>query len=210
MIAAQLTGHNQSTRLIGPAFPFFCAALGIAAARARLDRRVVFWLFGTTCVVLQVMIIAQSSWGNPEASAIRPLPPHDHWDWFTFQAACDARGLHTPTVAYLGNDDNWNEPQIQYPWVRRGDEVRVDWLWRYEDGPIGWERVLAGAGKADVVVTSPGHIGNRGDHQELDNANNTEFAQRLVASGRFDGPFALTMGQMPPTTVIYFFRRRVA
>ncbi len=115
-----------------------------------------------------------------------------------------------PRISYLGNGRAFNGSQIQYPWLAQGLAFPdVTWLWRYEDGPIDWQKVLNLAEQSDVVMTAPSYVGQVTDHQDLDNQHNTEFAVRLGQDPRFRGPIHLEMGQLDPVEVLVFVKNTI-
>jgi 4-amino-4-deoxy-L-arabinose transferase-like glycosyltransferase len=116
-----------------------------------------------------------------------------------------------PRISYLGNGRAFNGSQIQYSWLAQGLAFPdVTWLWRYEDGPIDWQKVLNLAEQRDVVMTAPNYVGQVTDHQDLDNQHNTEFAERLGQDPRFQGPIRLEMGQLDPVEVDVFLKSSLA
>jgi hypothetical protein len=129
------------------------------------------------------------------------------WDWKPLQELCDQRGLRAPSVAHLGHGIAFNPPAIEYPWVLRGDEIREQWLWRYEQGPISWRGVEESVEGADVVVTAPDYRGDPEDKQDLDNAHNQEFAGVMRGRDDFEAPVALHMGNEGTLLLVYFKKR---
>jgi hypothetical protein len=94
---------------------------------------------------------------------------------------------------------------MQYPWLQQGLTFPdVTWLWRYEDGPIDWQKVMDSAAKSDLVLTAPHYIGQITDRQDTDNQHNAEFAERLAQDPRFLPPLHLLMGQLDPVEVLVF------
>jgi len=81
-----------------------------------------------------------------------------------------------------------------------------NWLWRYEDGPIDWQKVMNGAEHSDIVVTAPGYVGEELIQEDVDNRYNAEFAERLSRDPLFRGPIHLTMGRFAPIDVQVFVK----
>src|ERR1019366_1662947 len=93
-------------------------------------------------------------------------------------------GVDSAKISYLGGGREFNPPAIQYPWVAEAASTRlstfdfadVTWLWRYEDGPLDWQKVMAAAGQSDIVITAPHYVGEVKYKENLDNQYNAEFA----------------------------------
>ena len=114
----------------------------------------------------------------------------DQWDWHSLRELCRDEGFAEPRVAVLGSGRCYNPPQIRYAWVADGaPAIDVRWLWRYENGPIDWQAVMAAADDCDVVVAAPNYVGETSDKQDRDNQYNAEFVHRMSQNGRFRGPF---------------------
>ena len=96
---------------------------------------------------------------------------------------------------------------MSYPWIRRGRTVHDSWLWRFEQGPIDWDRIGREVSTADVVVTAPGYTGDPDDKEPLDNQHNAELVSRLETLFAFEPPTELRLGRFD-TRVLVFFRRR--
>jgi hypothetical protein len=109
----------------------------------------------------------------------------------------------------LGNGISFSPPFIQAPWVQRGRTVWERWLWRFEEGPIDWNKIERELAQATVVLTAPGYIGDLTDKQDRDNVHNDEFVQRLRADLRFEESFKFDMGagSQDRATVVAFVRR---
>jgi hypothetical protein len=124
-------------------------------------------------------------------------------------------GVDSPKISYLGGGREFNPPAIQYPWVAAVASTRlskfhfpdVTWLWRYEDGPVGWQKVMASAGQSDIVITAPHYIGEVKYKEDQDNRNNSEFADRLSVDPRFQAPIRFQVGRFEPIDVAVFVKR---
>jgi hypothetical protein len=90
---------------------------------------------------------------------------------------------------------------VDYPDVR--------WLWRYEEGPLDWQKVMDSIGQDDLVITAPHYIGRVDNKEDLDNQHNAEFADRLSRDPRFRGPIRLQMGRFEPVEVLVFLNNSV-
>jgi hypothetical protein len=83
----------------------------------------------------------------------------------------------------------------------------VRWLWRYEEGPLDWGKVMESVGQSDIAVTAPHYIGAVKNKQDLDNQYNAEFAERLSRDQRFQGPIRLEMGRFEPVEVAVYLKK---
>jgi hypothetical protein len=189
---------NQGVRVITPAFIPGAIALAYAAGTTRLLAR--RWFFGVTMLAA----VGQLVW----PTAYRSLCIAEFWDWEPLYALCQQRNLSSPTVAFLGSGTFFNPPMIQGPWARRGEDVRVRWMWRYEDGPIDWSRIDEQVDSADVILAAPGYVGDVADKQDRDNAPGAAFVERMKQRGGFAPPVTIMMGQRQPTAVLAFVRAR--
>jgi hypothetical protein len=169
----------------------------IAAGATSLLR---FRLIFLAAVVL--FYVQLSAW-MPEALSSR----RDVWDWEQVYQAATQRN-DAARIIHLGNGTSYNPPFIQAPWVRRGEPIQEHWLWRFEEGPIDWERIEKQLANASIVLTAPGYIGELADRQDRDNIHNDELVRRLRGDSRFDGPVTFEMGGYHDhATVMAFFRR---
>jgi hypothetical protein len=115
--------------------------------------------------------------------------------------------IGTPKISYMGNGRAFNGSQIQYPWIAQGaPPPDVTWLWKEEDGPVDWQKVLNIAEQSDVVITAPKYVGQVTDRQDIDNQYNGEFARRISLDPHFQGPIRLEMGQMDPVEMDVFVK----
>jgi hypothetical protein len=172
--------------------------------------------------------------GSFNAIPWRVMIRFEQWDWRPLRNIINSCNIDTPRISYveqkraingqvqygwnnpigtkisyLGNGLAFNGSQIQYPWIAQGDPPPdVTWLWRYEDGPFDWQKVLTLVGQSDVVLTAPNYVGEVSDRQDADNQHNAEFAQRLSQDSRFQQPMRLEMGQLDPVEVLVFVKKR--
>ena len=116
------------------------------------------------------------------------------------------RGFERPIVGELGMGPTMNPPQINLPLAKRNLKADVRLLWRYEMGPIEWERVMQAAAQCDVIVTASDYVGKRANKNHLDNQHNTQFARRLEQDDRFEGPVRMKIGKYDPVELVIFFR----
>jgi hypothetical protein len=141
----------------------------------------------------------------------------DQWDWRPLRKITQRCSLEKPKIAFLGMGRPLNPPQILYPWFVAGaspserdgfDEPL--WLWRFEQGPVDWQKVMSLIGQSEVVVTAPGFEGQATDRQDFDNRDNREFAERVSRDSRFRGPIRLKMGRFEPVEVDVFLKNGLA
>jgi len=131
----------------------------------------------------------------------------DQWDWTPVRNIGHNCGLDKPKISYLGNGRAFDIPQIQYSWIaQRLAEPEVIWLWRYEDGPLDWQKTMDAADQSDIVITAPEFVGESKIKEDLDNQHNAEFAGRLSRDSQFRAPVRLAMGRFTPVEVDVFVK----
>ena len=165
-----MAGANHNMRLITPALMVAGAVVAIALELAGLLKRRVF----SGCVAL--VLLAQISlvvWSVEPGRT-------DQWDWSQLRQLVQERGFTAPSIVHLGNGASFNTTQIEYFWACRGGEwIPERQLWRYEDGPIDWNKIDKELEGADVVMTAPGFLGDPKSKQPLDNQYNCKLADKL-------------------------------
>jgi len=190
-------GSNHNMRLVSPALiPSILGASLLAHEAGVVRVRGAVAIAGTVVVLQGAYMIHHF-----ETSTI------DLWDWDPLLELCDQHGLRDPVVKHLGQAIAFNPPAVSYPWIRRGRTVHDSWLWRFEQGPIDWDRIGREVSTADVVVTAPGYTGDPDDKEPLDNQHNAELVSRLETLSAFEPPTELRLGRFD-TRVLVFFRRR--
>jgi 4-amino-4-deoxy-L-arabinose transferase-like glycosyltransferase len=219
LIVIQLSGSNHLLRHLAPAVIAIAVAAGLLAHVTGCLRSRFFVTASGVALFAQLLMVAVPAF-HPNASEvvtgpINGFPPwrvmtrHDQWNW---QPLCDIsreHGLARPVVSVLGNGRSFNIPQITYAWIAGGaPEPQVDLLWRYEEGPIDWPKVMETVGRSDIVVTAPRYVGITQDAQDRDNQHNAEISDRLTQDRRFEGPICLRMGRFDPVEVAVFVKRR--
>jgi len=154
--------------------------------------------------------------GLPNGSVSwRVLVRFDQWDWSPVQNLATQCGIATPKVGFLGSGRVFNPPAIQYPWLEGASTKHhavseipfVEWLWRYEDGPLDWSKIINSAEQKDMLITAPHYLGELGNKEDKDNQHNAEFAERLAQDPGFQGPFRLKMGRFEPIEVLVFVKK---
>jgi hypothetical protein len=132
----------------------------------------------------------------------------DQWDWTPVRDISQSCGLDIPKIAYLGNGRAFNLPQIEYSWISKGQAPpEVTWLWRYEDGPFDWQKVIDAADQNDIVITAPKFIGEVKEKEDIDNQYNNEFAGRLSHDSNFRPPATIALGRFEPVQVSVFMKK---
>jgi 4-amino-4-deoxy-L-arabinose transferase-like glycosyltransferase len=225
IILAQLSGTNHLLRHISPAVIPLAIAVGVLSDTAQWARS---WasitLSGTLFLVQLAMIVAPVLFPDNHpvdlgfangALPWRTMVRFDQWNWTPVRDISQSCGLEAPTISFLGSGRAFDPPQIEYPWVAQVIPTRratfpwpdVRWLWRYEDGPLDWAKVMDAVGKSDIVLTAPYYIGEVSNKEDLDNRHNGEFAERLTHDPRFRGPIRLEMGRFEPVEVQVFVKK---
>ena len=225
LAALQLSGVNHNLRYLAPAVVPLAVAIGVLSDMTGWIRFKSSAAFVATLMVVQLLMIVTPA-AFPKTYPVDPglvnggLPwgimvRFEQWDWKPLQNIATGCDMNEPKISVLGMGRPLNPPQILYPWFMDGT-VSSDnwfwrsqpvWLWRYSEGPIDWEKVMNLAGQTDMVVTAPDFIGQVSDKQNLDNRYNREFAERLTADPRFQGPFRLEMGRFQRVEVDVFVKK---
>jgi len=220
IVLMQLSGTNHLLRHISPSLIPLGIAVGIVAGN--LD-----WVHSwSAAVILGGLFLLQLGTliypmifvnrdavdpGLPNGSLPwRIMSLQDQWDWTPVEKIADQCGLSDPKIAYAGNGRALNQPQIQMPWARKGNPSEVTWLWRYEDGPIDWRKIMDKISQSDLVVTAPGYVGELSDREDLDNHYNSDLASRVSQSGQFRDPVELNLGRFAPVKVLVFKNNRLS
>ncbi len=215
ILLAQLSGTNHLLRHISPALIPLAICVGLLGERSG-------WCFSWAgCSVSAILVYGQLAMllapvvvPNKQPVEIgfnngvypwQAMARYEQWDWAPVRILTQNCGLKSPRIGYLGNGRAFDEPQIQYAWVSQGLEPpQVDWLWRLEDGPVDWQKLMARADQEDFVITAPHFSGEAIVKEDLDNANNADFAQRLSSDPNFQKPFTFQMGRFGPIDVLVY------
>lgn len=226
------TGDNHNPRLIAPSFFPLMTAIGILAAIAcwTTDR----WLSATATVLLvsQLLITIAPSPGDPQYKSAKAglagapwrkgaterllqLNPasvmrrSDQWDWTQLRSLCLQRQLTQPKVAYLGNIDRINSPQINFPWIQAEQNISVTELWRSASGePIDWSKIMGIVRDSDVIITQPVHQDTFSPKEAgaTDSQHNNELIVQVRATGEFE-EVPLKMGRFEPVELVAFVKK---
>jgi 4-amino-4-deoxy-L-arabinose transferase-like glycosyltransferase len=227
LIGLQLSGTNHLLRYLCPAVIPFAIAVGLLSDVTGMIRsRAAMAISGTLAGAQLLMMVAPVVFPNN-----RPVDPgffngglpwrimvrFDQWDWKPLRDIAQSCALEKPKIAFLGMGRPLNPPQLLYPWFAAGDSPSERngfdeplWLWRYEQGPVDWQKVMSLVGRGDIVLTAPGFEGQATDRQDFDNRDNREFAERISRDPRFRGPMRLKMGRFEPVEVDVFLRNGLA
>ncbi len=224
IILAQLSGTNHLLRHISPALIPLSISVGVVAdqigwTRSKLLLAASGILFSVQLAMIVYPVVFPNKFavdpGFPNASpAWQVMIRFDQWNWEPLRDISTSCGDVTPTISYLGGGREFDPPHMQSPWVHAGASANTfasqvpypTWLWRYEDGVIDWQKVMAGAEQSDIVVTAPGYLGEASNKEDLDNQHNAEFADRLSHDPLFRAPVHLTMGRFAPIDVLVFVK----
>jgi len=219
IVLAQLSGTNHLLRHISPAVIPLAIVIGVLADSTGCTRSgAAIALFSILFIGQLLMILAPVV--VPNKHAVDPglvngsLPwrimvRSDQWDWASVKKIGDNCGVDNPRISYLGDGRAFNQPQIEYPWAVQGLSTEVKWLWRYEDGPLDWQKLMDAAGQSDIVVTAPFYVGQTSNREDLDNQHNSELAERLSRDPRFREPVRLRTGRFDPVEVFIFLNKNL-
>jgi len=223
IILVQLSGTNHLLRHISPAVIPLAIIVGLVAsqtgwARSRVSLTASSVLFSAQLLMIVYPVIVPNTVPVSLGFVNGVLPWRvmarlEQWDWKPLQDISMSCGVDNPIISYLGGGRVFDPPHLQSPWVG-GAATNTSpmkypypiWLWRYEDGPIKWQKVMDGAEHSDVVVTAPSYVGDESNKEDLDNQHNAEFADRLSHDPLFQQPIHLKMGQFAPIDVEVFVK----
>lgn len=210
LLLTHMLGINHNPRLLSPAL--IPLAIGVAAlaatagwTRARLLVTIAAGLFILQLVTTIAPVTGHCRrQGFPGSTEV--MCRWEQWNWDRLYNLCQSYAIKEASIAYLGHSPSFNPPQISYPWIKRGEQVDVERLWRYEEGTVNWQEIMASVANKDIIITAPGLIGSRWDKQDIDNRHNAEFAERMRDETRFSAPIRLTMGPSEPLNLLVFMR----
>ena len=120
----------------------------------------------------------------------------------------------TPDIAFAGAWPSLSPPEVRYAWMREGGDARVRWLWRFEEGPIDWTRVMCDVAASDLVLVVPPGVQPRGDERlavarGVDNQHDAELIARIESSRAFNGPLRVRAGRVEPVELLVYVKRPV-
>jgi len=227
LVALQLSGTNHLLRYLCPAVIPLAIAVGVLSdVTGWIRSRAAMAISGTLAFAQLAMIVAPVVFPNNQpvdpgffngGLPWRIMVRFDQWDWRPLREITQNCSLEKPKIAFLGMGRPLNPPQLLYPWFvagaspseRNGFDEPL-WLWRYEQGPVDWQKVMSLIGQSEVIVTAPGFEGQATDRQDFDNRDNREFAERVSRDPRFRGPIRLKMGRFEPIEVDVFLKNGLA
>ncbi len=225
IVIAQLSGTNHLLRHISPAMIPIAIAVGVLSVQTGWIASKAFAGLAAFLFCVQLLMIvfplfvpnkhAEDLKFVNGAPAWQVMIRFDQWNWGPLRDISYGCAVGMPKISFLGSGREFDPVQIEYPWVlsdlssRQAKVVLPDvkWLWRYEDGPIDWHRVMDAAGDTDLVVTAPHYVGEVENKEDLDNQYNAEFADRFSSDSRFRGPIRLEMGRFEPIEVDVFLKK---
>ena len=220
LTAAQIASTNHNLRYLSPTVIFIAIIVGVLSEITGLTRSRVFLVTSGALLFTQVgMLVAPVLF--PNQRAIDPglvngdvpwtvMARFEQWDWKRIRDISVACGIESPKISYLGDGRAFCPPQIVYPWLSSGIAApEVNWLWRYEQGPLNWQKIMKSVGDSDIVLTAPHYVGQVTDKQDLDNQHNAQFAARLARDSRFKAPICLHMGRFEPVELLLFLKKPV-
>jgi 4-amino-4-deoxy-L-arabinose transferase-like glycosyltransferase len=221
LVIVQLAGTNQLLRYLTPTLIPLAMFLGIAADKTGWTWRWPLAAVAVICFSVQLgMLVYPVIVPNNEAvdpgfanGALpwRVMIRFDQWDWKPLMDVADNCGLGTPLISYLGDGRAFNPPQLMYYWILQDKNIsEPHWLWRYEEGPLDWQKVMTSVESSDIVLTAPNYVGQPSDKQDLDNQHNAEFVERMNQDSHFRLFTHLKMGRFEPVDVVVFTKRTLA
>lgn len=228
IVLAQLSGTNHLLRHISPAIIPLAIAVALMADQTGWTRSKASLAASSVLFFVQLFMIIYPvvfpNTGPVDLGFVNGTPPwrvmvrFDQWNWKPVHDISANCGLETPTISYLGAGRAFDPPHIESPWVEDPASANIspsqlpypNWLWRYEDGPLDWQKVMDGADHSDIVVTAPGYVGEVSNKEDLDNQHNAEFADRLSHDPLFQEPVHLAMGRFAPVDVLVFVKSTLA
>ncbi len=222
MLLINYFGPNPHPRFIGPALFAFSVALAVMGQSTGWFKSGAGRLIFAALFIWQLTVMVWRTPGEPryqkaddsktiflgDYTSMFRRP--DQWNWEKFRTVVSEREYERPIIGMLGMGPSLSPPQITVPWAKRGIEPDIRYLWRLENGPIDWERVMQAAGECDVVLTAPGFAGNIRNKNVFDNQHNREFAERLSADNRFERPIRLNLSKHEPVDLVVFVRTRTS
>jgi len=225
IVITQLSGTNHLLRHISPAVIPLAVTIGVLSVQTGwIGSKVSIAVASSLFCVQLLMILTPTLFPNNHPVSLgfvnggppwRVMSRFDQWDWRPVREISNDCGLASPKISFLGGGHVFNPPAIQYPWVLHGASTDhaalgrpdVTWLWRYEDGPLNWQKVMDSAGQADFVLTAPRYNGGLQIKGDLDNQHNAEFAGRLSRDPHFREPIRIEMGRFEPVEIELFVKK---
>lgn len=180
--------NNQNPRFLAPSTFLVVIVAAVLMAQLQWTRLRIPMAVLIALIAVQVVTLAAPSFPmRRPMTAKQPIydrpmyfnSTFPQWDWSVLDDYCREQGIEVERVGLLGLGLPMSRPQVQYPWVRRGERVQVDPLWRFTDGPFKMQAVLNAAEDMDLVITVPGYQGAHHDKNPKDNVHNAALVERL-------------------------------
>jgi hypothetical protein len=163
-------GDNHNMRLLSPAWIPTAGIVILMLHMAGTFEQPLGRRITALVIAAQAVVMTATIWGW--ASGQR--------DWRVLRTLTEGQRPEDIRIAHIGDALALNSPQILYAWRRSGETIDLDRLWRWESGPIRWDRVLPRVDSADVVVIPLDRALIEPPGQE-DNVHNLELTRRLLA-----------------------------
>jgi 4-amino-4-deoxy-L-arabinose transferase-like glycosyltransferase len=227
IVLAQLSGTNHLLRHITPAMIPLAIIVALLADKAGWLRSVPAMAISGILVCAQLAMLVEPvvipnqkvvgiGFGNA-ALPWRTMLRFDQWDWSPVRDISTRCGVAAPKVSFLGSGRAFTPPAIQFAWLEQPPANRHDatnppyvkWLWRYEYGPLDWQKVMEAADQSDLAITAPAYMGEAGNMEDQDNQHNAEFAARLSQDPHFQKPIRLEMGRFEKFEVDVFLNKNL-
>jgi len=189
LVVAELLGNNHTIRLISPSFIPLAITFGIVAQKTRWTQVRFLQISAGVLVLFQLFVVVSGL-----QLFARKIDDERGWDWEGLRRISKTLQITNPLIVHLGLGKSFCPPEIDYPWVRANEPVRVEWLWQYDRGEINWQEVENTVSSSDIVLTIPQFAADGGHQRTPDNHYNAELARRLELNSRFMKPIILKMG----------------
>ncbi len=225
IVFTQLSGTNHLLRHISPAVIPLAIAIGVLSVQtgwieSKVSIAVASALFCAQLLMIVTPVLRPNT-HSVDSRFVNGGPPWqvmarvDQWDWQQVRDISYSCGLDAPKISFLGGGREFDPPHIVYPWVLHGvsidhnavDRPDVTWLWRYEEGPLDWQKVMNAVNQSDIVLTAPHLQGEFNNTHNLDNQHNAEFEERLSHDSSFRGPIRIETGRFQPIEVDIFLKK---
>jgi hypothetical protein len=225
LILAQLSGTNHLLRYLTPPIIPLAIVIGLLVDKLNWGRSWATSLVPATLLSAQLlMLLTPVVFPNDRPVSLgfvtgalpwRALTRMEQWDWSPVRDLSNRCAVETKKIAFLGSGRSFDPPAIQFPYLQRESTKRrstsdmpyVGWLWRYEEGPIDWQRVVDLSDRSDLALTAPHYIGELRNKEDRDNQHNSEFVERLSQDPNFQGPIRMQMGSLGPVEVDVFVKK---
>ncbi|HEY2472012.1 MAG TPA: glycosyltransferase family 39 protein [Terracidiphilus sp.] len=225
IIIIQLTGTNHLLRHISPSIVALAIAIGVLSDQTVFTQSIGWALGASLPLLIQLgMIVYPVVAPNSRMVDIgfvnstvpwHVLARYDQWDWDPVYRISTQCNIESPKIGYLGGGRELNPEAIAYPWVKSVFSTHrstfaypdVSWLWRYEDGPVDWQKLMSASESRDILITAPGYTGEARVKEDRDNQYNSEFVDRLAADDKFEHRASFNVGRFEPIRIDVFTKK---